>query len=280
MEHHGADQEEDQRAVPEEYPDAFHSGAFPAVPCAASELVVNLGGPDHQQDEDRRRRERRDEEKDAAVGNKVSKQAHRHGGNHVPCRVERLIAALADVECGASHDPQRHGADGGEKDAGRAAKQDLRAHDRPEPWKQRDQQRSRSQRGNGHAHQRTLRAQKVNQRAGRRLRENARDAAHCKRESYTLFVPSVAGEIDGEERPHPRLHVGKQEIEPIEAAQCSPRRTHLGLRGCVGLGRSLHVLRTSGGRGSFQAFKLQRHARATVCSHSKMDATASVEPIL
>jgi len=38
---------------------------------------------------------------------------------------------------------------------------------------------------------------------------------------------------------------------------------------------AFHVLCTSGGRGSFQAVKLQRPARAAVCSHSARDATAS-----
>ena len=37
---------------------------------------------------------------------------------------------------------------------------------------------------------------------------------------------------------------------------------------------------TPGGRGSFQAVKLQRPARATVCSHSVRDATASVDSML
>ena len=34
------------------------------------------------------------------------------------------------------------------------------------------------------------------------------------------------------------------------------------------------------GRGSFQSVKLQRPDRATVCSHSGKDATASMKPIL
>ena len=36
----------------------------------------------------------------------------------------------------------------------------------------------------------------------------------------------------------------------------------------------------TGGRGSFQSVKLQRPDRATVCSHSVKDATASMKSIL
>ena len=203
MEHHGAGQKENQRAIPEEQPDAFHFGAFPVVSCAASQLVINLAGPDHQQDKNRGHSECCDEEEDAAVGNEVAEQAHRYGGNHVPRRVEGLIAALADVECGSSHDPQRHRADGREKDAGGAPNQNLRAHNRPESWKQRDQQRPRSQRSHGHADQRALGADKINQPASRRLREDSRNPAHRKRQPHVLFVPPVAGQVNREERPHP-----------------------------------------------------------------------------
>ena len=125
MEHHGADEEDHQRAILKEHPDAFRFATFLAVVCATGELVVNLAGSDQKQDENRGDRESRDEEEDAAVGNEVAEQAHRHGGNHIACRVESLVATLADVECGTSDDPERHRADGWEEDAGRAANQDL-----------------------------------------------------------------------------------------------------------------------------------------------------------
>jgi hypothetical protein len=71
---------------------------------------------------------------------------------------------------------------------------------------------------------------KVNEPASRRLRENSCDPAHRERKPDALFVPLVAGEVNREERPHPRLHVGEKEIEPIEAKQRSPRRGPSGLR--------------------------------------------------
>ena len=240
MEHHGADEEEDQWAIPEEHPDAFHFAAFLAVICATGELVVNLGGSDQKQDENRGDCESHDEEEDAPVGNEVAEEAHRHGGNHVTCRVERLIATLAGVECGTSDDPERHRADGWDEDAGCAANQDLSAHDGPERRKQCDQQRPRGQRGHGHTDQRSLRSEEVNERASRRLRENSCDPTDGEREPDALFVPLVASEVNREERPHSRLHVGEKEIEPVEATQRSPRRGRFGLNGGVRLARSLH----------------------------------------
>ena len=61
-----------------------------------------------------------------------------------------------------------------------------------------------------------------NERASRGLRENSCDPADREREPDALFVPFVASKVNGEERPHPRLHVGQEEIEPIEAKQRSP----------------------------------------------------------
>ena len=156
MEHHGASEEEDEWALPEEHLDAFHFAPFLAVSCATGKFVVNLGGSDQKQDENRGDREHRDEKEDAPVGNEVAEDTHRHGGNHIPCRVERLIAALAGVECGTSDDPERHRADGWEEDTGRAANQDLSAHDGPERRKQRNQQRPYSQCGHGHTDHRPI----------------------------------------------------------------------------------------------------------------------------
>jgi hypothetical protein len=53
--------------------------------------------------------------------------------------------------------------------------------------------------------------------------------------------------------------------------QSGPIRGHI--RKC----QDLSCVCASGGRGSFQSVKLQRPARATVCSHSVRDATASIE---
>jgi len=85
MKHHGARDEEDQRAIPEEYPDALRFGTLVAVVCAAGEFVVNLGGLDETQRENCGEGEGRNEEEDAAVGNEVAEQSHGHSGNYVPC---------------------------------------------------------------------------------------------------------------------------------------------------------------------------------------------------
>ena len=46
------------------------------------------------------------------------------------------------------------------------------------------------------------------------------------------LVPLLRGEIDRQERPEPRLHVGNEEREPIEAPLTLPGR---GLHGCGSL---------------------------------------------
>jgi hypothetical protein len=65
---------------------------------------------------------------------------------------ERHRALPADRVRGPSHNPQRHRADGREKETGCAANQYLSAHDRPKRGKQRDQHRSCGQCSYAHAH--------------------------------------------------------------------------------------------------------------------------------
>lgn len=45
------------------------------------------------------------------------------------------------------------------------------------------------------------------------------DPAYQEGKPDALFIPLVSSEVDREERPHPRLHVGDEENEPIEAKQ-------------------------------------------------------------
>ena len=112
MEQHGADEEDDQWAILEEHPDAFRLAALAAVICATGEFVINLGRFDQKQDQNRGDREHHDEEEAAPVGNELIEETHRHGSHHVAGRVERLVAPLAGIECGPTHDPKRNGTDG------------------------------------------------------------------------------------------------------------------------------------------------------------------------
>jgi len=50
MKHHGAHEEDDQRAILEEHPDAFRLAAFLAVIRAPRPLVIDLIGADDEQD--------------------------------------------------------------------------------------------------------------------------------------------------------------------------------------------------------------------------------------
>ena len=67
---------------------------------------------------------------------------------------------------------------------------------------------------------------------------------------------TAAGQVNRKEWPHPRLHVGKQEVEPIEAAQRSPRRERFRRDGRLGLGCSLHF--------QFGYHPMVRHRREVV----------------
>lgn len=68
-------------------------------------------------------------------------------------------------------------------------------------------------------HEGSLRAETIDERARRRLRDDARDSADREREPHTLFVPPVPGEKDREKGSDARLHVGEEEIDQVEAAQ-------------------------------------------------------------
>ena len=102
MEHHRADQEDDQAAIPEKHPDALRFAVFAAVlfffGCAPRPLVVDLMGADDEQREDGRERADRHEEKDAAIRNEATKQAHRYRRDDVAGRVESLVASLAAIK--------------------------------------------------------------------------------------------------------------------------------------------------------------------------------------
>jgi hypothetical protein len=46
MEHHGADEEDNQRVILKERPDALRFAAFLAISCATGDLVVDVCGSD------------------------------------------------------------------------------------------------------------------------------------------------------------------------------------------------------------------------------------------
>src|ERR1039458_7372357 len=113
------------------YPEIINSlrfAAFLAFLGAPRPLVIDLIGTDDEEGEDSRERADRQEEKDAAIGNEVTTQAHRHGGDDVAGRVERLVTSLAAIEQLVSHDPKRNGTDGRTENARSAANQDLGRH--------------------------------------------------------------------------------------------------------------------------------------------------------
>jgi hypothetical protein len=77
------------------------------------------------------------------------------------------------------------------------------------------------QRGDGCAEQRSLRTHPIDERPGRRLREDACDPSDRESKPDALLVPFVPGEVDGEEWPYAGLNVGQKEVQPVQAAQRS-----------------------------------------------------------
>ena len=123
------------------------------------------------------------EEKDAAIGNEVTKQAHRHGGDDVAGRVESLVASLAAIEQLVSHDPERNGTNGRTENARGAANQDLGRHHGPKGRHERNQQRPYRQGDDPRGNQRAFGSEAVHQRARRGLRQNSGDPADGERDS-------------------------------------------------------------------------------------------------
>ena len=116
----------------------------------------------------------------------------------------------------------------------------MSRHHGTKGWHERNQQRPYRQRDDPRGNQGAFGSQVIDQRAPRRLRENSCDPADREREPDALLVPSIASEVNRDERPHPRLHVGEKEIEPIEATQRPLGRGRFGLREGVRIARTLY----------------------------------------
>ena len=157
----------------------------------------------------------------------MTTQAHRHGGDDVAGRVERLVTSLAAIEQLVSHDPKRNGTDGRTENARSAANQDLGRHHGPEGGHERNQQRPRRQRDDPSCNQRTFGSQAVDQSARRGLGQDSGDSANGESDSHALLIPPISREVDGEEWSDSRLDVGEEKIQPVQAAQRSGGRRHL-----------------------------------------------------
>jgi hypothetical protein len=88
MKHHRADEEDEQRPILEQCVRPNGSAVLAAFLRAPRPPVIDLIGTDDEQGEDGRERKDEHEEEDAAIGNEVTKQAHRHrkGGQQRPYR--------------------------------------------------------------------------------------------------------------------------------------------------------------------------------------------------
>jgi hypothetical protein len=67
-------------------------------------------------------------------------------------------------------------------------------------------------------HQGALPAQRIGERTARYQSDRAGCSPHGERQPDVLLRPSQAGEIEGQKRAEAHLHVGHEEIRPIEPA--------------------------------------------------------------
>ena len=81
-----------------------------------------------------------------------------------------------------------------------------------------------SQRDDGRTYQFPFRSNGIDKAARRGLGENPRDTSHGERETNTLFIPPVTGEVNRKEWPDSGLDVRQKEIQPVKAAQGAYRR--------------------------------------------------------
>ena len=100
----------------------------------------------------------------------------------------------------------------------------------------------------------------VDERTRRCLRQNPCDPADRERQPHALLVPSVAGEVNREERPHPGLHVGQEEIQTIEPTERPPRRLLRTLRPSLHNRRPQRAVVSSSPGGGSECSEKQRIA--------------------
>ncbi len=98
MKHDRADEKYDQLPILQQRERTGGFGILVAFLPAACHIVINLIGTDDSQNENGWERTRQDEEKDAAIGDKMTKQANRHGGQNGTRRAESLIACLTAIK--------------------------------------------------------------------------------------------------------------------------------------------------------------------------------------
>jgi hypothetical protein len=152
----------------------------------------------------------------------------------LPGSVEGLVAALPAIEQVSSHHAEGSRADRGSEYTRRAANQDLYGRDWRERWNQGNDQCPDDKCDDTCGDKPALGVQAVNQGAGRGLRENACNTADRQCNTYTLFVPSARGQVDGEKRSDPGLNIREEEVQPIKTAQSGSGRGCRSGRACYG----------------------------------------------
>ena|GEM_PF-6549161 len=156
----------------------------------------------------------------------------RHGGRKsVPGMIEKFIATDALGERLLAHDPQRYRRERRLEDGPRCLGSRLRNRNRPKRRKPRQQKACRGDHNCRHDHDASFGARRIDERAGRRLRHDARDRGDRHRHPDALLIPFLDREqIDREIRTEAGPHVGEKEVRRVEATL----RAAQGARSTVG----------------------------------------------
>ena len=174
--------------------------------------------------EDSRDRTGHHKEENTAIGNEITKQAHGNSGHDVAGRVESLVAPwrrsnnrrptipreMAQMAGPKMLDvpPIKTWADITDQKVGTSAISNAPTASATIPA----------------AIKRAFGSEAVDHRPRRGLGQDSGDSADGQRDSHSLLVPPISGEVDGEEGPDSRLHVGEKEIEPVQTMERSGGR--------------------------------------------------------
>ena len=138
-----------------------------------------------------------------------------------------VVAAGAHRHGAAANEAETDGADRRGDDARRRTLQNLREKHRDEIRLQREEQRGRAGHENAERRQAPFPGDRVGKRAAGNLADHAGNSACRQRHADTCLRPARLRQIEGDEGAEAGLHVGDEEIHPVEAAPALRRRRHV-----------------------------------------------------
>ncbi len=198
-----------------------------------------------------------------------------------------MVAAEAPAQGAVADEAET---DRGERELGHAAGaavHDLRHHHEQEAREEGEDQRADGDQDERGGEQQPLRAHVVHQGAARCLARDGDEGAHRERQPDASLRPALRREVEGDERAETRLHVGDEEVQPVESALASGRGMRLLARaGVAVLARAAVVGSRVGHRLPFLMPEAARYqespsvARAAASRREWLMARGGVPPTL